>query len=77
MVRQRDILAGRLFLILSLACFAIYIADILLAKFAATSSFSWPYVLGPVGQFLLVLTGSALLVVSALFKEASSRDPIQ
>lgn len=73
MVTYRYVLAGRVFLLLSLACFAIYAADIALAKLAASSSFTWPYELGAVGQFLLVLVGSALLVVSALFKEVSSQ----
>ena len=73
MVTYRYVLAGRVFLLLSFACFAIYAADILLAKLAASSSFTWPYELGAVEQFLLVLVGSALLVVSALFKEVSSQ----
>ncbi len=73
MATNRCVLAGHVFLLLSLACFAVYTADIVLAKLAASSSFTWPYELGAVEQFLLVLAGSALLVVSALFKEVSSQ----
>ena len=73
MATHRYVLAGHAFLLLSLACFAAYVADIVFAKLADSSSFIWPYELGAVGQFLLVLAGCALLVVSALFKEVSSQ----
>lgn len=62
--------AGRVPLLLAFVCFGVYAADIVMSKLASLGSFAWPYELGGVSQFLIVLTGSALLVAAALIREA-------
>lgn len=69
--RERRPRPGRATLVLSLICFAVYVGDVLIAKLASLGSFAWPYELGGVSQFLVVLLGSAFLVASALRREAA------
>ncbi|HYW77112.1 MAG TPA: hypothetical protein VFA48_10885 [Gammaproteobacteria bacterium] len=66
--------AGRIPLLLALICYGAYAVDIIVAKLASVVPFAWPYELGSVAQFMIVLAGSALLVVAALMLEARQAD---
>lgn len=65
---------GRIPLLLALICYGAYAVDIIVAKLASVVPFAWPYELGSVAQFMIVLAGSALLVVAALMREARQAD---